>query len=87
MHPKDFKEYWQLTNSELAELLGFSVDGVNHWFRQEKPADPPQSIQIQLDLWHVQFLTWQNEEAHLLLQARDIYQKSAQRRRKRKNKD
>lgn len=32
LHPKDFKEKWQCTNDDLAELLGITRGQVERWF-------------------------------------------------------
>ena len=42
MHPRDFIEKYQLTQAQLAELLGDSVQHVKTWFARENPREPEQ---------------------------------------------
>jgi transcriptional regulator with XRE-family HTH domain len=40
LHPRDFIEKYQLTQAQLAELLGVSVQLVKTWFQRENPRQP-----------------------------------------------
>ncbi|MBW4499661.1 MAG: XRE family transcriptional regulator [Scytonema hyalinum WJT4-NPBG1] len=42
LHPRDFIEKYQLTQAQLAELLGVSVQLVKTWFQRENPRQPEQ---------------------------------------------
>ena len=42
MHPRDFIEKYQLTQAQLAELLGVSLQLVKTWFARENPREPEQ---------------------------------------------
>lgn len=65
MHPREFKEYWRLTNPELADLIGTTVDGVQHWFRKENPITPPQAVLNHLAILHTIFLAWEAQDSSL----------------------
>jgi hypothetical protein len=54
--PKEFKARWQITNEELAVLLGYSLSGVKDWFRSQNPTTVPASVEATLDLINHQFL-------------------------------
>jgi hypothetical protein len=75
MHPKEFKEHWRLTYPELADLIGgYTVDGVQHWFRKENPVSPPQSLLNHLDNLHALFLAWDAQDNIMPPQQREIYE-------------
>ena len=42
LHPHEFIEKYQLTQAQLAELLGVSVQLVKTWFARENPRKPEQ---------------------------------------------
>jgi predicted transcriptional regulator len=42
LHPRDFVEKYELTQAQLAELLGVSVQLVKTWFGRENPREPEQ---------------------------------------------
>ncbi|MBD2609262.1 MAG: helix-turn-helix transcriptional regulator [Tolypothrix carrinoi HA7290-LM1] len=42
LHPRNFVEKYQLTQAQLAELLGVSVQLVKTWFAREDPREPEQ---------------------------------------------
>ncbi|MCG6138728.1 MAG: XRE family transcriptional regulator [Nostoc sp. LLA-1] len=42
LHPRDFIEKYQLTQAQLAELLGVSIQLVKTWFGREEPRQPEQ---------------------------------------------
>ncbi|MDZ8025979.1 MAG: helix-turn-helix transcriptional regulator [Nostoc sp. DedQUE11] len=42
LHPRDFTEKYQLTQAQLAELLGVSIQLVKTWFARENPRQPEQ---------------------------------------------
>ena len=42
LHPRDFVEKYQITQAQLAELLGVSLQLVKTWFAREKPREPEQ---------------------------------------------
>lgn len=42
LHPRDFIEKYQLTQAQLAELLGVSLQLVKTWFARENPREPEQ---------------------------------------------
>ncbi len=42
LHPRDFVKKYQLTQAQLAELLGVSVQLVKTWFAREDPRQPEQ---------------------------------------------
>jgi transcriptional regulator with XRE-family HTH domain len=37
LHPRDFIQKYQLTQAQLAELLGVSVQLIKTWFQRENP--------------------------------------------------
>lgn len=86
MHPKEFEEYWDVTHKQVAQLLGTTENTVKQWFRKEEAPQPTPAVEMALDQWHVRFLTWQAEDKHLPLEAREIYLYAIAQR-KRKNKD
>ncbi len=73
MHPKEFKEIWGVTHSQMATLLGTSEETVKQWFRESRGVQPTPAVQSALDQWHVRFLTWKAEDEHLPVEAREIY--------------
>jgi len=42
LHPRDFIKKYQLTQAQLAELLGVSIQLVKSWFAHENPREPEQ---------------------------------------------
>ncbi len=42
LHPRDFTEKYQLTQAQLADLLGVSLQLVKTWFARENPRQPEQ---------------------------------------------
>lgn len=42
LHPRDFIKKYQLTQAQLAELLGVSIQLVKTWFAKEDPRQPEQ---------------------------------------------
>lgn len=42
MHPREFVDKYDLTQAQLAELLGVSVQLVKTWFAHQNPRQPEQ---------------------------------------------
>jgi predicted transcriptional regulator len=42
LHPREFIEKYQLTQAQLAELLGVSLPLVKTWFKHNNPREPEQ---------------------------------------------
>lgn len=42
LHPRDFASKYQLTQVQLADLLGVSLQLVKTWFARESPRQPEQ---------------------------------------------
>lgn len=86
MHPKEFKEHWDITYKQMAQLLGTTEETVKQWFRESRNIQPAPSVEAALDQWHIRFLTWKAEDDHLPPDAREIYLHAIARL-KRKSKD
>jgi DNA-binding transcriptional regulator YiaG len=42
LHPREFIQKYDLTQAQLAELLGVSIQLVKTWFAREEPREPEQ---------------------------------------------
>lgn len=40
MNPEEFVEKWKITRYELCDLVGRTIDTVNHWFSEKSPRQP-----------------------------------------------
>lgn len=66
MHPQEFIDRWQVTRSELADLLGKSRSVVDHWFSAGKSKiSPPSDVLSRLDELHTQFCKWELEDQNI----------------------
>lgn len=73
MEPAQFREYWGVTNEELAQLTGWSLDSVNHWFATGTNKRPvPSAARNLLAMIHSKWQEWQAEET-LPAQVEEIY--------------
>lgn len=81
MEPGEFMEYWKISRSELALLLGKSLNTVNQWFSKgERSSDPPADVLRRLDEFHLRFLEWELQDKYLPPHARQLYEQFKERR-------
>jgi len=78
--PSEFRDYWGVSNEEIALLTGWSLDSVNHWFANgnSKRAVPPSGT-VLLATIHTLWLSWE-AASDLPPQIEEIYRLVKERR-------